>query len=222
MPADIPVTFPAEPTVAIVVMDDDQVPPITPSERFMELLWQTDIKPDIEPAIGDGLIVTVLLTVAAPQELITIYSIVSIPEDTPVTNPPDTMALPLVVLHKPPEEASAKVIVEPVQTIDGPEIVPGLGNGFIVTRREAVAVPQTFVTEYFTVSTPADIPVTNPPETVAFALVTDHIPPGAISVKVVVAPVHIAEMPRIVPALGNGLIVTILLTVVVPQVFKTL
>lgn len=46
------------------------------------------------------------------------------PADTPVTNPPNTVAEVLLRLHTPPATASDNIIGEPTHTDDGPVIVP--------------------------------------------------------------------------------------------------
>lgn len=55
------------------------------------------------------------------------------PPLTPVTTPlVDIVALVFVVLHVPPVAVSDSVILLPTQTDVGPEMVPGIGNGFTV------------------------------------------------------------------------------------------
>ena len=71
---------------------------------------------------------------------------VSPPAETPVTTPPTTVALALPVLHEPPKVPSVKVMIEPIHTLELPEMVPALGNGLTVTVEVAVAVPQLLVT----------------------------------------------------------------------------
>ena len=131
----------------------------------------------------------------------------SVPAITPVTTPPKTVALLLAVLHVPPLAVSLKVIIEPKQTLVAPVIVPATGNGLTVITYIATAVPQLLVTVYCMVSTPQDIPVTTPLETLAFALVVLHIPPLATSLNRVFAPTQTLVAPVIVSAIGSGLIV---------------
>ena len=52
---------------------------------------------------------------------------------------------PLLLLHVPVVESSAKVIVEPIQTEDGPVIVATTGNGFTVMVFVESIVPHPFV-----------------------------------------------------------------------------
>ena len=51
VPADTPVTTPAELTVATDVLDDDQEPPDVVSDNEMVLPWQRDGEPVIGPAL---------------------------------------------------------------------------------------------------------------------------------------------------------------------------
>jgi len=53
-----------------------------------------------------------------PQVLVTVYIAVSIPALTPVTMPPDIVALPLLTLHAPPADASVSVTEESVQILE--------------------------------------------------------------------------------------------------------
>jgi hypothetical protein len=69
------------------------------------------------------------------------------------------------------------------------------------------------------VAEPAVTPVTTPAaSTVATpdALLL-HVPPAAASVSVTEEPAHTDEVPVMVPAAGNGFTVTVVVTVVVPQ-----
>lgn len=71
---------------------------------------------------------------------------------------------------------------------------------------------------------PKVIPVTTPVEepTVATAGVAElHAPPPTVSLKVVVAPGQTVNIPLIIPALGEGLTVTILVAATVPQPLLT-
>ena len=61
---------------------------------------------------------------------------VDVPAVTPVTVPPTTVALPLLLLHTPPEVASFRVVVRPVQT----EAVAGvIAAGALLTVATVVA-----------------------------------------------------------------------------------
>ena len=71
------------------------------------------------------------------------------------------------------------------------------------------------------VSVPADTPVTMPPVLiVAMALLLVlHVPPVVPSVMVVVADVHKVVAPLMLPALGNGLTVTVADCPVIPELY---
>lgn len=53
----------------------------------------------------------------------------TVPAEIPVTTPPDTVALLLLVLHIPPGVELVSDIVDPIQTVEGPAIVPALAAG---------------------------------------------------------------------------------------------
>ena len=72
---------------------------------------------------------------------------VSGPGVTPVTVPPVTVALALVLFHMPPVTASASVMLDPAHTVDGPVINPADGSDVLTsTARVAAADPHAFVT----------------------------------------------------------------------------
>jgi hypothetical protein len=52
-----------------------------------------------------------------------------------------------LLLQLPPETVLLNVILDPIQTVEGPLIVPALGSGFTVMVEDAVADPQMFETE---------------------------------------------------------------------------
>ena len=64
----MPYTKPVEVTRALL-LDADQEPPATASERVMLLPRHTDAAPVIVPALGNGLTETTCVAVAAPQPL---------------------------------------------------------------------------------------------------------------------------------------------------------
>ena len=129
-----------------------------------------------------------------------------------MTTPPDTVAIDVLEeVHVPPEVASVKVVLEPVQTVRVPAIAAG-AEGVVPTVNAAVAraMPHVFVTVYVTVSTPAATPATTPPATVATeASDVVQTPPEALSAKVVWPPEHNAAVPVTVPAFGSGSTVTV-------------
>ena len=105
--------------------------------------------PVIEPATGVAFTVMRYLATAEPQAPDTVYFMVSVPADAPVTTPVEFIVALLVVtlLQLPPEAVSVSVMVLPVQTADEPAIVPATGNGKIVIAVVASAVPQLLVLE---------------------------------------------------------------------------
>ena len=99
---------------------------------------------------------------------------------------------------------------------------PALGKAVTVTGWVAVALPQLLVTVYMMVSMPPLMPVTTPEtETVALPLDALQVPPGARSARGIVAPVHTADSPVMVPAVRKGPMVTTLVTDAVPQALVT-
>jgi hypothetical protein len=103
------------------------------------------------------------------------------------------MALALLLLHEPDGVPSVSGILEPTQTEEEPDIDAGLA--FTVTGM--VALQPVPVMEYFIVATPAVTPVTMPLDepTVAAPDSELHVPPGVVSVSVVVAPWHTTGVP---------------------------
>jgi len=210
VPVETPETIPVDPTMAVDVADDDQVPPNAISVRVMELPVQTEVRPVIMPAVGEGFIVTALDAIAVPHELIAMYSMLSVPADIPVAMPnPETLALPSVELHKPPGVPSVYAEVTSVQIVDAPDMTPAYGNGLMVITFIAADVPQVFVTVYLIVSKPGDTPVIIPPIIDAVALVQLHMPLGEASDKVMVDAGQTVDGPVIEPADGNGFTVIV-------------
>ena len=81
MPAVIPVTIPA--SIVALPFEADHVPPTDASVKVIEAAGQTTDNPAIIPALGNGLTVMIFDAVAVPQELVTIYFMVSIPANMP-------------------------------------------------------------------------------------------------------------------------------------------
>ena len=129
----------------------------------------------------------------------------------------------VTLLHVPPAAASVNAVFAPAQTRAVPVIVPGLGDGLTVTTLDAASVPQLLVIVYEILVVPAEMPVTTPnASTVPLAGFTLlHTPPAAASERVVVAPTQTVNVPSTAVAFGNGLTVTILVAVAVPQLLVT-
>jgi hypothetical protein len=129
----------------------------------------------------------------------------TVPALTGVTMPvADMVAIAVLVLsHVPPTVALSSVRVLPIQTLPLPTIVPAGGSGSIVIRLLATASPHTLLVLYFTVSNPLVIPVTSPVVVIEiFPVATLQVPPGALAVKVVVAPWQTEAAPVSTTAAG--------------------
>ena len=193
------------------------------SDKDIVAPTQTDDGPDM--MAGKGLTVTDLVAVAIPQPLLTVYDIVTVPTAIPATAPEAFTVAILIssLFHVPPVTASLRGTDPATHTILAPVMIPASDNGLTVTTTEAAAAPQLLVTVYETTEVPADKPVTVPPaSTLAIELDTLlHAPPGAVSLRVVVASMHTDAVPVIVPALGRGFIVTVIVAAATPQLLLT-
>jgi hypothetical protein len=149
----------------------------------------------------------------------------ALPAVTPVTVPVVlTVAVVLaLLLHTPPDAVSVRVMALPSQTERKPAIVPATGCGFTVTVRVARAVPQPLVTVYDILAVPATNAVITPVVLIVATavLLLLHVPPVAVLENEVVSPAHTVAVPESVPATGNGLTVTICVSVAVPQLLVT-
>ena len=128
VPPESPVTIPVGLTTAIDVETLLHVPPPTVSVRCVALPAQTVSVPVIGAGVaGAELTVTANAALEDPQVLETVYLTVSIPDEAPVTIPPEvTVATDVdVVLHTPPLVASVIVAVEPVHMKVRPEMAAG-------------------------------------------------------------------------------------------------
>ena len=102
MPGVRPVTLPAVPTVAWLLLAL-HVPPDIPSARVTAVPAQIAALPVIVPAVAVVLIVTASVAVAVPQLFVTVYTTVSTPVDDGVSTPAELIAASLfVTLHVPP------------------------------------------------------------------------------------------------------------------------
>jgi hypothetical protein len=207
IPAAIPVTkSPETDALELLLLHK---PSVTRSDKVMVEPTQTPEAPVILPANGAGFTVIVFVTVADPHELVTTYLMVSIPGVTPVTTPPDMVAVALLLLHTPPVALSVRVTGKPVHTIAAPEMIPASGTSLIFMVFVAMSIPQILETAYIMVSVPAATLVTTPPETVADVLLLLQAPPVTTSVKVMAEPTHKPDKPVMLPASGNALMVMV-------------
>jgi len=145
VPADTAVTAPeVELMVATDALSEDHVPPVPVVLNVVEPLEQIAVVPLIVPAFGAAVTVTVLVAVAFvhPPVPTTVYVIVVVPADTPVTAPELTSIVATEVLledHVPPIPVVLNV-VEPFEQIAVvPLIVPAFGCAVTVTVAVAVA-----------------------------------------------------------------------------------
>ena len=122
LPAESPVTIPAT-TFALVLLLL-QTPPGVGSVKVIDEPTHTTDGPDILPTVEEGTTVTVFVDTVVPHPLVTEYMIVSIPAVIPVTTPPTTVAVALLLPQVPPAVVSVKIIDDPIQTFDGPFIAP--------------------------------------------------------------------------------------------------
>lgn len=107
VPVARPETMPEKlPTVATLVLELVHVPPPASVSEIVELMQTDD-----EPVIAAGKAFTVTMPVAAQPEL-SVYEIVAVPTFTPLTVPPDTVAIVVeLLLHVPPPVASERMVV---------------------------------------------------------------------------------------------------------------
>jgi len=218
VPADTPVTTPVVAfTVAIPVFDELHVPPVCVELNVVVELTQMFWVPDNVPATGAAVTVTVRVAVAFehPPVPATVYVIVAVPADTPVTTPvvAFTVAIPVFdELHVPPVCVELNVVVELTQMFCVPDNVPATGAAVTVTVRVAVAFehPPVPATVYVIVAVPAATPVTTP--VVAFTVAIPvfdelHVPPVCVELNVVVALTQMFCVPVNVPATGGAVTV---------------
>ncbi len=210
MPGDTLLTKPDdEPTVATEVLDDDQVPPSTVLESVVVFPEHIAVLPLMVPAVGDVVMVTLVVVIAVPQDVGTEYDIVAVPATMPVTTP-DALIVATDVLdeaHVPPLTVLDSVDVRPVHIDVVPDIVPALGAGFTV-KLSTWKQPVGIMYEMRTVpaETPSTAPV--PVPTVAITVLEElHVPPEVVLVSVVDIPTHVLEAPEIVA--GVSLIVSV-------------
>ena len=128
VPAATPVTTPVEELiVATTVVAEDQEPPDTDELKVDVPLEQIEVLPEIAPAEGAAVTVTVLVAEAFghPFVPVTVYVIVAVPAETAVIVSDEGVAmLAFEVVHTPPETVGEKIVVDPTQTVCVPDKVP--------------------------------------------------------------------------------------------------
>ena len=134
---------------------------VLPTQRF----WL----PDRVPAEGGAVTVTVRVAVTFEHPPVpwTVYVMVAVPVETPVTSPDaeSTEATERSFdTQVPPGDEDVNMVILPIQTICVPDRVPAEGGVVTVTIRVDVAFGQPPVpwTVYVMVDIPAAIPVTRP------------------------------------------------------------
>lgn len=157
VPAATVVTLPALSIVATDGLLLTHVPPEV-GVSCVVLPMQTN---DAPPRTGSGSIVTFAVAKLLQPPLVTVYLMVAVPAESPVTTP-DALTLAMagvVVLHTPPGVASDNVVVPLTQATIVPVIGATVGVGFIVktdgVRAEVLAVPFGVVTAICPVVAPA-------------------------------------------------------------------
>lgn len=148
VPADTPLTNPEPLIVATDVLVLLHTPPDVTSLKGVVDSSHTVATPEIEPDTGSGFTVTTVAVADTPQPFVTVYDIVAVPTDAPLTKP-ELLTVTIdvaVLLHTPPMAASLKRAVDETQTIAVPVIEPDTGSGFTVTTVVVTEVPQLLVT----------------------------------------------------------------------------
>jgi hypothetical protein len=149
VPPATPVTVPVVLTVAMVGLALDQVPPVVASESSKVLPAQTVLPPVIVPAPGAWVTVTSMVSDMEPQAALeTVYDIIAVPDNTPVTVPVVLIVATPVLLDDqvPPVADSVKVTGVPIQIVLEPDIVPASGAEITFTSFVLAVDPQPLVT----------------------------------------------------------------------------
>ena len=99
-------------------------------------------------AVGKLLTVTVVVVVFVQAPTVTVYVMVAVPAETPVTSPVEAFTDATDELlddHEPPLTELDKVVLELIQTLVVPEIVPALGSALMVSTATSLFVPHALV-----------------------------------------------------------------------------
>jgi hypothetical protein len=144
VPAVFPVTMPEVPIDAISGLLLVHVPPLVVLLSVVVLPVQTVAVPVMALTTVPGVTVTFLVVRAVPQSVVTIYDIVLVPADMPVTIPvmPTVPTAVLLLLQEPPGDALLSAVVLPAQTEATPVIGLAVGSVLTVTTFVATAEPQ--------------------------------------------------------------------------------
>ena len=95
------------------------------------------------PAKAAAFTVMGAVATAVPQPLVTEYEIVAAPTPTPDTRPPELTVATLMslLLHTPPVAAVVNEAGVPIHRLEGPVMVPALGERLTVTDAVLKQVP---------------------------------------------------------------------------------
>ena len=166
-------------------------------------------------------VITVKLKLTQPLKLVTVYVIVEVPADTPVTTPPDVIdATAVLLLFQTPLAVDVdKFVVEFTHRLFVPVIAATAGGkAFTVIDFVAVLIqPFALLTVYVIVENPTAIPVTTPVKLLTVAidvLLLVQTPPVVVLAYVVVAPTQTAFAPVMAATIGKGFMVMVFVTVV--------
>ena len=145
----MPVTTPPELTVPFAGVLLLHTPPVAALDKVTVLPSHTALVPVMIPA--DGLAFTVIdwLTASLQSPVVTVYVIVVVPADKPLTTPVLLMVATagLLLIHTPPVVVLLNASVLPSQTAAPPLIVPADGLVFtVVLKVVASEQPEPVVT----------------------------------------------------------------------------
>jgi preprotein translocase subunit Sec61beta len=148
VPAATPVTAPVlEPIVATAGVAEDQVPPVTVELSVEDPFEQIAVVPEIVPAEGAAVTLTVTFvnTFGQPPVPFTVYVITAVPADKLVTVPLEGLIVATIGFEEdqvPPVTVEPSV-EEPFEQIEVvPEIVPADGGAVTVTVAEVETFAQ--------------------------------------------------------------------------------
>ena len=197
-----------DPALTAVMKPVVAVTPATPAALLLHVPPLTVLDAvSVSPTVmTDGAPITgVTFTVidfVLKQPLGIVYVIVETPSSTPVTIPPETVALPSSELLHEPEPAAVNVTVDPSHTLVGPVIAGAAAlTATVLMLRHPVPI------EYVMFVDPADAPATTPvvPPTDAIALLALlHVPPLTVLLSVIVVPTHTLIEPVLLVLAGNA------------------
>ena len=119
-PAATPIIFPVADTVAIAGFEVLQVPPATEEEKVVDRPTQMACVPLNVPALGMAVTVMEIAFVAfgQPPKPVTVYVMVAVPAETPVTTPEFVLMVAMALLEElqvPPAIVEFKLVIFPTQ-----------------------------------------------------------------------------------------------------------